>query len=158
MQMMIPHNPSRPTPPLLHFHVVGFIKRQRFGRPELLWQSGLPDHWMSGQSPRRVVVGDVDASFWLMELYNWSGRWHANKQTRSKPTCLISWKSAGNENVIVWLDIRRNNSFIKLLEGSMQGSLHSPNRKLMCKSVNLRRLGNSSFSEKVFVWGGFAVE
>lgn len=52
--MMIPHHLiTQPAPPLLYSRVVGFIPRQRFGGPELLWQSGLPDHWMSGQTPRK---------------------------------------------------------------------------------------------------------
>lgn len=117
-----PHNPARPSPLrpscisalLVPSNAKGLVGQSCFGNQ---------DSQITGSLVKllvRMVVWDVGAGIWLMELYNRYGRWHANKQTRSKPTCLISWKSAGNENVIVWLGTRRNQSFIKSLEGNVQ--------------------------------------
>lgn len=99
MQMMMP-----PPPVFLH---CWFHQKPKVGRLKLLLSITAPglDVWSIS------LVGG--GGRWLMDFYNRSGRVHANKPTRSKPTCLISWKSAGNENLIVWLSTRQNHCFIK---------------------------------------------
>lgn len=95
-----------PLPPPV-FLRCWFHQKPKVGRLKLLLAITAPglDVWSI------PLVGG--GGHWLMGFYKRSGRVHANKQTRSKPTCLISWKSAGNENLIVWLSTRQNHCFIK---------------------------------------------